>query len=196
MDATASDFSAHDTCCRHGAHVPTHRAVRQYPSPLTCIILSCYNTFVLNGVTLVFIIEDQTGVNPCDSEIKCSALSGQFVTCFIPLLRMAKKGTWGMFFKLKALVLHFEMCQQQLRESHCLLQKEKLLFLPNLSSPLNNFLQSLWGSTCWGWYLNNMPRLSRELVACCSARYFPPEHFRKIVWRFQGLICRWENFDL
>lgn len=70
MDATASDFSARNTYCRHGPHVPTHRAVGQYPSSLTCIILCCYNTFALNGVTLVFIIKDQTGINPCDSEIK------------------------------------------------------------------------------------------------------------------------------
>lgn len=80
MDASASDFSAHNTYFRHGPHVPSHRAVRQCPSSFTCIILSCYNTFVLSEVTLAFIAMDQTGINPCDSDIKCSALSGQFVT--------------------------------------------------------------------------------------------------------------------
>lgn len=86
------DFSAHSTYCRHGPHAPTHRAVRQCPGSFTCVILSCYNTFVLSEVTLVFTM-GQTGINPCDSEIKCLAFSQQFVTCFIPLLRMRRKST-------------------------------------------------------------------------------------------------------
>lgn len=46
------------------------------------------------------------------------------------------------------------------------------------------------GSMSWGWYLNNIPPLCWEVVACCSTGYLPSEHLGKTVSRFQTLLCR------
>lgn len=137
MDASASDFSAHNTYCKHCPHALTHRAVRQCLTSCTCIILSSYNTFVPGGLTFVVIIMEQKGKNHCDNEIKRSALP--LCNLFYSTSQNVKEGYVKNVFKLKALVLHSELFQQWLRDSHCLLQKEKLLFLPNLLFPLNNF---------------------------------------------------------
>lgn len=86
-----------NTYCRSGPCVPTHTAVRQWPSSFTCIILSCYITPLYWMELLWVYSNERKGLNPCDSEIKYSALSGQFTTCCIPFLRMGWKGMWRMF---------------------------------------------------------------------------------------------------
>lgn len=102
MDASGSDFRACNTYCRSGPCVPTHTAIRPWHSSFTCIILSWYNTFVLNGVALSLLQWKKRIKSSWQwNKIVCSLRTVYNLLCSIPQNRV--EGYVKNGFKLKAL---------------------------------------------------------------------------------------------